>query len=209
MNADKIERVNILGVPVDIADRKQVMERFAEQFPEPGVTMIVTANPEIVMSASEDPVMKEMIASADIIAPDGIGLVYASRIVGHPVSERVTGIDLLIEIIKYLEKTGESIYFLGSKPGVAAAAAETPVPPAPAMTTSYSRSKPSLASSSAKAAPPSREAAVRAAADAAEPLRKSLLDNFFPIAKPSLKQKIDPPPDAAVPGAVQTVVSVI
>ena len=133
MNADKIERVNILGVPVDIADRKQVMERFAEQFPEPGVTMIVTANPEIVMSASEDPVMKEMIASADIIAPDGIGLVYASRIVGHPVSERVTGIDLLIEIIKYLEKTGESIYFLGSKPGVAAAAAENLMEQYPAL----------------------------------------------------------------------------
>jgi N-acetylglucosaminyldiphosphoundecaprenol N-acetyl-beta-D-mannosaminyltransferase len=58
-----------------------------------------------------------LIEQADLVIPDGIGLVYASRIMGVPLKERVTGIDLLSEILGYLEETGQSIYFLGSKPG--------------------------------------------------------------------------------------------
>ena len=117
-------RIEILGVPVDMADKAAAMESFKEKFPEPGVTVIVTPNSEIVLRASEDPGLKRLIESADIIIPDGIGLVYASKIVGAPLSERVTGIDFLENIIAYLEMSGESIYFFGSKPGVAEAAAE-------------------------------------------------------------------------------------
>lgn len=117
-------RIEILGVPVDMADKAAAMESFKEKFPELGVTVIVTPNSEIVLRASEDPGLKRLIESADIIIPDGIGLVYASKIVGAPLSERVTGIDFLENIIAYLEMSGESIYFFGSKPGVAEAAAE-------------------------------------------------------------------------------------
>ena len=86
--------------------------------------MIVTPNSEIVQNASKDPELKSLIASADLIIPDGIGLVYASKLMGCPLSERVTGIDFLESIIRYLSETGESIFFFGSKPGVADAAAE-------------------------------------------------------------------------------------
>lgn len=118
------ERVKILGVPVDMIDRDQAMQRFEESFPKDGLTMVVTPNSEIVQNASKDEALKSLIASADLIIPDGIGLVYASRIVGHPLKERVTGIDFLEAIIGYLAKHGKSIYFFGSRPGVAEAAAE-------------------------------------------------------------------------------------
>jgi N-acetylglucosaminyldiphosphoundecaprenol N-acetyl-beta-D-mannosaminyltransferase len=117
-------RVKILGVPVDMVDRTQAMEIFEESFPQPGVTMVVTPNSEIVQNASKDEELKALIGEADLIIPDGIGLVYASKIIGCPLSERVTGIDFLESIIVYLEKNGKSIYFFGSKPGVAEAAAE-------------------------------------------------------------------------------------
>jgi N-acetylglucosaminyldiphosphoundecaprenol N-acetyl-beta-D-mannosaminyltransferase len=86
--------------------------------------MVVTPNSEIVQNASKDEELKALIGEADLIIPDGIGLVYASKIIGCPLSERVTGIDFLESIIVYLEKNGKSIYFFGSKPGVAEAAAE-------------------------------------------------------------------------------------
>lgn len=117
-------RVNILGVPVDMVSRQQAMESFVESFEQPGLTMVVTPNSEIIQRASKDPELKELIRSADLIIPDGIGLVYASRIMGCPLRERVTGIDFLESIIAYLEKTGKSIFFFGSRPGVAEAAAE-------------------------------------------------------------------------------------
>ncbi len=117
-------RVNILGVPVDMVDKETAFGIFREIFAEPGCSMIVTPNSEIVQNASKDPELKSLIASADLIIPDGIGLVYASKLMGCPLSERVTGIDFLESIIQYLSETGESIFFFGSKPGVADAAAE-------------------------------------------------------------------------------------
>lgn len=119
-----INRVKILGVPVDMVDKEQAMAAFSEKFPQEGLTMVVTPNSEIVQNASKDENLKALIASADLIIPDGVGLVYASKIIGCPLKERVTGIDFLESIVAYLEKNGKSIYFFGSKPGVAETAAE-------------------------------------------------------------------------------------
>ena len=104
-------RVNILGVPVDMVDKEAAFGIFREIFARPGCSMIVTPNSEIVQNASKDPELKSLIASADLIIPDGIGLVYASKLMGCPLSERVTGIDFLESIIRYLSETGESISF--------------------------------------------------------------------------------------------------
>lgn len=117
------DRIKILGVPVDLTDKETAMARFEKLFPEPGLTAVYTPNSEIVENASHDPELKKLIGSADIIIPDGVGLVYASKFVGRPLKERVTGIDFLESIIAYLEKNGKSIYFFGSKPGVAEKAA--------------------------------------------------------------------------------------
>ena len=120
----KKNRVNILGVPVDMVDKEQASAVFAEIFQQPGCSMIVTPNSEIVQNASKDEELRSLIASADLIIPDGIGLVYASKVMGFPLSERVTGIDFLESIIARLAQTGESIFFFGSKPGVADEAAD-------------------------------------------------------------------------------------
>ena len=117
-------RVEILGVPVDMVDREQAFSIFEDIFKNPGCSMIVTPNSEIVQNASKDEELRSLIASADLIIPDGIGLVYASKVMGCPLSERVTGIDFLESIISHLAKTGESIFFFGSKPGVAEKAAD-------------------------------------------------------------------------------------
>ena len=120
----KKNRVNILGVPVDMVDKEQASAVFAEIFQQPGCSMIVTPNSEIVQNASKDEELRSLIAYADLIIPDGIGLVYASKVMGCPLSERVTGIDFLESIIARLAQTGESIFFFGSKPGVADEAAD-------------------------------------------------------------------------------------
>ena len=120
----KKNRVNILGVPVDMVDKEQASAVFAEIFSQPGCSMIVTPNSEIVQNASKDEELRSLIASADLIIPDGIGLVYASKVMGCPLSERVKGIDFLESIIARLAQTGESIFFFGSKPGVADEAAD-------------------------------------------------------------------------------------
>lgn len=111
------KRTRILNVPVDMVDEQEAMRIFRELMKTEDCSLIVTPNSEIIVNAAEDPELKNIIEHADLVIPDGIGLVYASRIMGVPLKERVTGIDFLDAILGYLEETGQSIFFLGSKPG--------------------------------------------------------------------------------------------
>lgn len=110
------KRQNILDVPVDFVDKNEAMDIFQGLMKTEECSLIVTPNSEIVVNASKNKKLQQLISQADLIIPDGIGLVYASKIIGKPLKERVTGIDFLESIIAYLEKTDQSIFFLGSKP---------------------------------------------------------------------------------------------
>lgn len=111
------KRTLILNIPVDMVDATEAMEIFRGLMETGECSLIVTPNSEIIVNATKDSELKSIIEQADLIIPDGIGLVYASRIMGVPLQERVTGIDFLDAILGYLEATGKSIFFLGSRPG--------------------------------------------------------------------------------------------
>lgn len=110
------KRIRILDVPVDMVNNLQAMEIFKGLMEKPGCDLIVTPNSEIIMNATKDQELKMLIEEAGLIIPDGIGLVYASKIIGLPLNERVTGVDFLSSILEYLSQTGKSVYLLGSKP---------------------------------------------------------------------------------------------
>lgn len=76
---------------------------------------IITANPEIAIQIQEDPELRNISLEADLITPDGIGIVLASRIKRNPVPERVTGYDLLLEALQLGNQKGWSFYFLGAE----------------------------------------------------------------------------------------------
>ncbi|MDD2218010.1 MAG: WecB/TagA/CpsF family glycosyltransferase [Eubacteriales bacterium] len=113
----KSRRKSILGIPVDMVTKEEAFEIFTELMTRPGFDIIVTPNSEIVVNATEDDELAAIIKTAGLIIPDGIGLVYASGILGYDLDERITGIDFLTVILAYLENKGKSIYLLGSKPG--------------------------------------------------------------------------------------------
>ncbi len=111
------ERMRILDIPVDRVTMTQAILSFKEIMARPGCELIVTPNSEIVVNATKSPNLKSLIEEASLIIPDGIGLVYASRILKQPLSERVTGVDFLTMALVYLEETGQPVFLLGSKPG--------------------------------------------------------------------------------------------
>ncbi|MDY0409431.1 WecB/TagA/CpsF family glycosyltransferase [Paracerasibacillus soli] len=77
-------------------------------------TFIVTANPEFVMHARENKQFKETIQSADIIVPDGIGIIKAAKIKKQPLKERIAGYELMLDLLKYANMNGLACYFLGA-----------------------------------------------------------------------------------------------
>lgn len=117
------ERINIMGVPVDMVNYEEAMARFRDFVEKDGVSLIVTPNSEIVVNAGKNEALMDAIKQAEMVIPDGVGLVYASKILGHPLQERVTGIDFLGRALGYLAETGKTAYLFGSKPGIADKAA--------------------------------------------------------------------------------------
>ncbi|WP_164667648.1 WecB/TagA/CpsF family glycosyltransferase [Virgibacillus doumboii] len=76
---------------------------------------IVTGNPEIVMRTREDEKYKQAVQSADYVIPDGAGILLAAKYKKQPIKERVTGFDLMFDLLEYANKKELSVYFLGAK----------------------------------------------------------------------------------------------
>lgn len=117
-------RVDILGTKVDKVTMQQALEKVEEYIKNREHRHIITLNAEIIYRAQHEPKLKEVINAADLVTPDGAGVVWASKKLGSPLPERVTGIDLMLEIVKEAAVKGWKIYLYGAAPGVAELAAE-------------------------------------------------------------------------------------
>jgi N-acetylglucosaminyldiphosphoundecaprenol N-acetyl-beta-D-mannosaminyltransferase len=85
---------------------------------------ICTANPEFVMAAQRDAEFRQVLAQADLVLPDGVGLLWAARRQGRRLPERVAGSDLIYRLAELGGRRGWRVYFLGAAEGVAQAAGE-------------------------------------------------------------------------------------
>ncbi|MBD2861844.1 WecB/TagA/CpsF family glycosyltransferase [Paenibacillus oceani] len=110
------DRVTIMGVPFSKMDLDETIRHFTElaNRSERCMYHVVTANPEIVMSASKDPSLMKILHEAGIITPDGIGIVKAAKWKGEPVPGRVTGYDMLLRLLEQGNRDRWSFYFLGT-----------------------------------------------------------------------------------------------
>ncbi len=81
--------------------------------------MIVTADASGIIRALDDPEMREILNSADLVTPDGAGVVLAARILGLPIRDRCPGCDLVERLCQVARDHGRSVYLFGAAPGVA------------------------------------------------------------------------------------------
>ncbi|CCQ96819.1 UDP-N-acetyl-D-mannosamine transferase [[Clostridium] ultunense Esp] len=119
-----MKKVSIFGVKINnitLDEATEIVEKFLG---EDRLRTIYTPNTEIVMAAKDDENLKKIINESDLVIPDGIGLIYGSRIGKKPLKERVTGVDLSIKLLEIANKKGYRLYLLGGKDGVAKRAGE-------------------------------------------------------------------------------------
>lgn len=120
-----MSRTDVLGVGFDNVTKAEAVERALALIDAREGRYVVTPNPEIVMLARENPALKEALSGADIVLPDGAGIIKGAAILGRPMKEKVPGIDFACGVMARLAERGGSVYLFGAKPGVAEAAAET------------------------------------------------------------------------------------
>lgn len=116
--------MKILGTRIDRVNMQEAMYIATDGMNQKPPFVVVTPNSEIVVKANENPILMDIIDHAGLVVPDGIGLVIGSKLVGQPLSQRVTGIDLMDRLLAYATDHGSRVFFLGGKPGIAERAAE-------------------------------------------------------------------------------------
>lgn len=113
-----------MGVGFDDLTRDGAVALCKNLIEEHRSAYMVTPNPEIVMASWDDPALREAISNADLVIPDGIGVIKAAKILGTPLKERLPGIEIGEAILQYAAQSGKKVFLLGAKPGVADLAAD-------------------------------------------------------------------------------------
>lgn len=116
-------RTDILGVSFDNVTMEEALDRAEELIAAGGPHLVVTPNAEIVQQANQDEEFSALIAGADLVIPDGVGVIYASKILGRPLKGRVPGVDFAAGLMERMAAKGQKLFLLGAKPGVAEEAA--------------------------------------------------------------------------------------
>lgn len=113
------DKVNILGVYVDMVNINQAADKIIRFFDEDRLHKVYTPNSEIIMVAYKDESFKKLLNDADLLTADGIGVVYASKILGKPINERAAGFDIACEVLERINGTSRKLFLFGGKPGIA------------------------------------------------------------------------------------------
>jgi N-acetylglucosaminyldiphosphoundecaprenol N-acetyl-beta-D-mannosaminyltransferase len=118
-----MQSISLLGIRIDKITFSAAMDAVKE-FVESGQPhIIVTADASAVVIAQKDPELAEIINSADIVTPDSSGIMFASKLYGDPLPQKVSGVDLAVEMADLAAREGYPMFLLGAAPGVAEDAA--------------------------------------------------------------------------------------
>ena len=113
----------MLGVPFDKITAEAALRRIERMIESKRPHYVVTANVDFLVQARRDVELRRILLEAHLVLCDGTPLVWASRLLGNPLPERVAGADLVPSLIRVAAEKGHRIFFLGGAPGVAEQAA--------------------------------------------------------------------------------------
>lgn len=110
-----MKQVTIMGIPFLHIDQQGFVSLLENRIQQKEKTFVITANPEIVMKANEDPTLMDYTKKATYICADGIGVVKAAKILGDSLPERVTGYDTMVKLLEIGNQKHYKIFLLGAQ----------------------------------------------------------------------------------------------
>ena len=109
------KRVKLLGVKIDALTMEETLERCDEVIRDGGYAQHMAINAAKLVSLRDDDRLRSIVNGCDLINADGQAVVWASRVLGAPLPERVAGIDLMMRLVALAEDREWPVYFLGAK----------------------------------------------------------------------------------------------
>lgn len=117
-------KIDVMGLKFDSVTMDEALSRAEALLRGEKAAYVVTPNAEIAYEALHDGQLREMLNGADLMLPDGAGVVLASKLLRTPVKQKVAGVDFAAGLLGVLERNGQSLYLLGGKPGIGELAAQ-------------------------------------------------------------------------------------
>lgn len=117
-------RIDVLGVGFDNMTMAEAVDQGMALLRSEGAHYVVTPNPEIVEVCRENSEAMAAVNGADLVLPDGIGVIKGAAMLGTPLKEKTPGIEFAAHLMEKMAEEGLSLYLLGAKPGVAETAAK-------------------------------------------------------------------------------------
>jgi N-acetylglucosaminyldiphosphoundecaprenol N-acetyl-beta-D-mannosaminyltransferase len=108
-------RMTILGCEVDNLDMEETLQRIEEYIHDGSPHQHVVINADKVVKAHRDPELRRIINECALINADGMPVVWASRLLGKPLKERVAGVDLFDALMRRAAEKGWRVYLLGAR----------------------------------------------------------------------------------------------
>jgi N-acetylglucosaminyldiphosphoundecaprenol N-acetyl-beta-D-mannosaminyltransferase len=108
----------VLDCPVDVLDMRSTVDECLKLVERGAPAQHVVVNAAKLVAFQENPRMAEVIRGCDIVNADGQAVVWAARLLGRPLPERVAGIDLMHELMAAAAERGLGVYLLGAQPEV-------------------------------------------------------------------------------------------
>ncbi len=111
----KAKRIDVMGIGIDNLSMEETLGLIEEKIVEGKPVQHVVVNAAKVVEVNKNPELKAIIDSCEIVNVDGQAVVWASRVLGKPLKERVAGIDLMQALVERASQKNWSIYFFGAK----------------------------------------------------------------------------------------------
>jgi len=124
MDQETPKRIDVLGVPVDCLDMEMAMEHVARFLDGERAKAVIAVNPEKVIAAQSSPRLIEALQSAGLLIPDGIGIVFAARLLHGITIRRVPGSELMPALCGYAARMQIPVFLFGATADVNELAAD-------------------------------------------------------------------------------------
>ena len=112
------DRVQFLNTEVDNLSMNETLLLIQEKIESGDQLHHVVVNAGKIVALQKDEQLKESVNGSDLINADGQAVIWASKILGKPLKERVAGIDLMINLVNLAHENNYKVYFLGAKEDV-------------------------------------------------------------------------------------------
>ena len=136
---EPLQSISLLGIRIHRVDMDTTLARIREWVGGDEPHMIVTADASMVVIAQGDEDFRGIVNDADLVTPDGAGILLGSKLLGMPLEHKVSGVEIARHICRMAAEAGFGVFFFGAAPGIAELAAENVAKDCPGLSIAGTR----------------------------------------------------------------------